>query len=494
LAALGFVYLIIVGSGATATMIALDRYNDDAETRRHLLVDLTMVERLRAAYSDQETGQRGYIISGDETFLMPYEDARRAEAVVIASLRRDLQDNQSLALDLDRVEALAQQWRLDHAQPEIDTRRTQGQDAASRMVATGEGRARFDELRSSVDTLSDRIGAQERAAAAAAARARNIAVALLIASVASTGAVSVVSAVLLRRWVVQPLEELTVAIEQLESDDTVTIPIDGPYELRTVSQAVDRMHGTLQMQRDRAIRTREMIEQNALLTVQLGNELASTLGDFPPGWSVATVLRPAQGLAAGDCYDVALLSPTTIGAVVLDIAGHGVDASILALKCKELLRAGLRNDLAPGEALSWLAANASGLDDTFLTAFVARIETNTGEVTYANAGHPPAVLTVGGRSTTLNCTGPLIGPLPDSSWQTAKDVFVPGATLVAYTDGLTEARDAASEFFGESRLYDLVTHAATPDAGAMLAHIVDSLDAFAPRLRDDATILVVSRA
>jgi phosphoserine phosphatase RsbU/P len=327
-----------------------------------------------------------------------------------------------------------------------------------------------------------------------AARARQIAVAALIASVATTGAVSVASALLLRRWVVRPLESLTDAIERLDIDENTTIPVDGPRELRTVSEAVDRMQETLRLQRDRAIRDREMIEQNALLTVQLGNELAGSLGDFPNGWSVASSLRAAEGLAAGDCYDVALLSPTTIGVVLLDIAGHGVDASILALKCKELLRAALRNDLAPGEALGWVAANASGLEDTFLTAFVARIETDTGVFTYANAGHPPALLRSDRATTLLARTGPLVGPLPDSSWHTLKDVFPSGTALVAYTDGLTEARNAAGDFFGEARLRDVVTMSDSTEAIVVLGRIVDELDAFAIRLRDDATLLVVSRA
>jgi len=272
------------------------------------------------------------------------------------------------------------------------------------------------------------------------------------------------------------------------------VPVDGPRELRSVSSAVDQMQQTMRRQRDTAIRNREMIEQNALLTVQLGNELAGALGDFPPGWRVASSLRAAEGLAAGDCYDVALLSPTTIGLVLLDIAGHGAEASILALKCKELLRAALRNDLAPGDALSWLLSNASGLEDTFLTAFVARIETDSGIFSYANAGHPPALLRVGSRTKLLAGTGPLLGPIPGFNWETVKDVFPRGSTLVAYTDGLIEARNDAGDFFGEQRLHDLVTDADSIDAPTMLREIVGELDAFAVRLRDDATVLVVSHS
>ena len=494
LGALGFAYLIIVGIGAAATMLALDHYNDDSEARRRLLVDLAVLERLRAAYSDQETAQRGYIISGDPAFLGPYDAGRTAANGALAALSDDLGGHDALSQEVQKVRELSERWRAEHAEPEIEVRRTQGAAAAASMVATGAGRNQFDLLRFTIDSLASTIGAEAQDATDQATRARQIAVAALIASVATTGAVSVASALLLRRWVVRPLESLTDAIERLDLEENTVIPVDGPRELRTVSEAVDRMQGTLRLQRDRAIRNREMIEQNALLTVQLGNELAGALGDFPTGWSVASTLRAAEGLAAGDCYDVALLSPTTIGVVLLDIAGHGVDASILALKCKELLRAALRNDLAPGEALGWVAANASGLEDTFLTAFVARIETDTGVFTYANAGHPPALLRTDGATTLLARTGPLVGPLPDSSWYSVKDVFPAATALVAYTDGLTEARRASGDFFGEARLRDVVTTSDSTDAGVLLGRIVDELDAFATRLRDDATLLVVSRA
>ena len=494
LGALGSVYLIIVGVGAVFAMAALGRYDHDAEERRLLLTDLAAVERLRAAYSDQETAQRGYIISGDETFLEPFAAGQSAAATALATLREDLGDRPALASVLSQVAERADRWRVEHAEPEIALRRTQGEEAAAHAVASGAGKAQFDELRAGVDSLSVDIGTAAAHATAAAARARRVAVTSLIASVVTTASVSIVSAFLLRRWVVRPLESLTDAIERLEAGELVTVPVDGPRELRSVSAAVDQMQQTMRRQRDTAIRNREMIEQNALLTVQLGNELAGALGDFPPGWRVASSLRAAEGLAAGDCYDVALLSPTTIGLVLLDIAGHGAEASILALKCKELLRAALRNDLAPGDALSWLLSNASGLEDTFLTAFVARIETDSGIFSYANAGHPPALLRVGDSTKLLAGTGPLIGPIPGSKWQTVKEVFPRGSTLVAYTDGLIEARNDAGEFFGEKQLHDLVTDADAVDAASMLREIIGELDAFAVRLRDDATVLVVSHS
>src|SRR4051794_37349425 len=110
LGALAFVYLIIVGTGAAVTLFALDRYNNDAERRRDLLTDLAVLERLRAAYSDQETAQRGFIISGDASFLAPYDTGRATAASALAALARDLQGHEPLSENLSTIATLADTW------------------------------------------------------------------------------------------------------------------------------------------------------------------------------------------------------------------------------------------------------------------------------------------------------------------------------------------------------------------------------------------------
>ena len=62
------------------------------------------------------------------------------------------------------IVTLADRWRVEYAEPEIEVRRTQGQEAASRLVATGAGRHQFDQLRASVDALGASIAAHAQAA------------------------------------------------------------------------------------------------------------------------------------------------------------------------------------------------------------------------------------------------------------------------------------------------------------------------------------------
>ena len=254
------------------------------------------------------------------------------------------------------------------------------------------------------------------------------------------------------------------------------------------------MQRTISQQRDDAIRARESIEQSAILAVQVRSELAGDLGDYPSGWTMAAGLRAAEGIVAGDCYDVALVSPTTISIVVLDIAGHGVQSAIAALKCKELLKAALRSGLEPGASVDWLSEQEHGLGDLFLTAFVAVLDTDSGRGTYANAGHPHALLAyAGGLLERLGPTGPIFGPI-EGSWETGSMVINPGGKLIIYTDGLVEARDVTRVFYGEERLERLLATLDCPDAQPVVDEILADLDLFHPgRLSDDVTLVVACR-
>ena len=224
-------------------------------------------------------------------------------------------------------------------------------------------------------------------------------------------------------------------------------------------------------------------------------ELASELGTFPEGWSAAAELLPAEGYLAGDCYDVSLVSSHVLGVIVLDIAGHGAAQAVTALKCREVLRSGLRVAASPGHALGLLAERLGTMESSFLTAFVALIDTRTGECRYANAGHPPALLASHDTVVVeLGPTGPLIGAFA-SQWRTETADIGPGAKLCVYTDGLTEARDGESQFYGSERLASMVVTLPCEVAEPVIKACFEDLESFRPdRLADDVTMVLVCRA
>jgi len=184
----------------------------------------------------------------------------------------------------------------------------------------------------------------------------------------------------------------------------------------------------------------------------------------------------------------------SLALVVVDIAGHGATEGILALRCKELLGASLAAGVAPGDAVGAAAAQLGDMGpEVFLTAFVAVVDTASGRVRYANAGHPPAYVCVADGDIELGPTGPLVG-LFEGEWATAESAIGVGDDLCVYTDGLIEVRNRHREFFGPDRLLELVRGARGEEAAVVVKHVLDEVELFAPgRLHDDATILVLCR-
>ena len=307
-------------------------------------------------------------------------------------------------------------------------------------------------------------------------------------------AATLAAALLVRRWVTRPVERLARAVRNARAGKVGVIAPQGPPEIADLARDVDALR--LQMNRALfdAVRARETIEQSASVVLHLRSELASGIDELPEGWTVAAQLHPAEGVVAGDCYDVIDLGPSDLGLVVVDISGHGAVSGILALRCKELLRAGLREGLPPNEALLWAAEQLDDLgDETFLTAFVAVVNLESGAVTYASAGHPPGLLCSATNTVELEPTGPIVGPFA-GPWESASTQMDAGARLAVYTDGLIEVRDDDGSEFGVRRLSDLVREAAPDEAEAIVKRCVDEVTSYAPeRLRDDITIALLCR-
>jgi serine phosphatase RsbU (regulator of sigma subunit) len=313
--------------------------------------------------------------------------------------------------------------------------------------------------------------------------------AIAVTAIAAAVTFALVALVALRRMEVRPLEALTTAAHAVQSSTAHVSRASEPQAGEMERSLRDSMAAS----GDVETAAREAMEQGTILAVQMRSELSRDLGDYPAGWTVAAGLRPAEGVVAGDCYDVGLLSATTIGLVVLDIAGHGALTAVSALRCKDLLKAGLRSGMAPGQAFGWLLAQDHGLAGTFLTGFVAVIDAESGLIRYASAGHPEALLRGGSQVTLLPPTGPIVGPMA-TEWRTEQVTVPVGGALVVYTDGLIEARDDARRFYGLERLQDLVRDADCSEAQPFVAQVLRDLDTFQPlRVADDVTLVVACR-
>jgi serine phosphatase RsbU (regulator of sigma subunit)/CHASE3 domain sensor protein len=485
--------------GGVARSLVRER-DDSAEHGRTVRIAREHVERLRAAYSDQETGERGYVISTSDDLLAPYREGRREATRLVRSLRADASDIEGIEPLLDRVVASAQRWHAQASEPEIAAVGTGNQAAALESIASGSGAALFDRLRTDLDALDRRVTDVGTTADDRAANTRRKLTVLVVVFVVLLFAGTVVAAWLIRRWVTRPIDRLVSDVRRVRAGDLdAPIRASGPPEIAELAEDIDDMRRAIDEQRLDAERARAAVEQNAAVVLALRSQLEPEVGELPEGWTTAAQLRAAEGVAAGDCYDLVRLRSGDLGLIVVDIAGHGATEGILALRCKELLRASLAAEVAPGDAVEAAAEQLGEMGpEVFLTAFVAVVNTQNGSIRYANAGHPPAFISSSERDIDLDPTGPLVGPFlgaTKSSWGTSIATMTPGDNLCAYTDGVIEIRNADNAFFGPERLRDLIRQSRRDAAPVIVKRCLDEAQSFSQgRMRDDATIVILCRS
>lgn len=488
----GIVAGVLVFGGLTAFAI---RERDDKRLRdRQLSVAVERVAQLGTAYADQQTGERGYVITGSSTFLDPYRDGRTAAAKLVGELRASL-DTRPLRRQLELVAGAMAAWRRDAAAPEIALTRAGRTAEAEDRIAAGTGQGLYETVRDRVQDLAVRVDGELARSHANLDTLRSRITWLFLSTVLVAVLGVLLASVLIRRWVTRPIDGLAGEVRRVRAGALDSaIRVTGPPELSSLATDVDAMRGRIRQQLVESERSREAVEQSAAVVLTLRSELEPVVGDLPDGWSVASRLRAAEGVVAGDCYDLFTTRDGHLALLVVDIAGHGATEGILALRCKEMLRTALTAGETPGDALATTAEILGDMgDEVFLTAFVAVIDTGEGRVDYANAGHPPAYVVGADRVTSLEPTGPLVGLLTPG-WETATVLVAPGDNLCAYTDGLTEARDATDDFFGSERLVELLQGSRCDEAQAVVKRCIDEVEAFSPGgLRDDATIVVLCR-
>jgi sigma-B regulation protein RsbU (phosphoserine phosphatase) len=129
----------------------------------------------------------------------------------------------------------------------------------------------------------------------------------------------------------------------------------------------------------------------------------------------------------------------------------------------------------------------------FASVFFAILDPATGALAYINAGHePPIIFNTRGVKTQLTRTGMVVGLMPDRPYTVRRARLKPGDTLLAFTDGVTDAMNARGESFDRERLIAMLAPASAADLldaieTRVRAHIADA------NQFDDITMLAVRR-
>lgn len=213
------------------------------------------------------------------------------------------------------------------------------------------------------------------------------------------------------------------------------------------------------------------------------------------GFEVGRVYQPGSGMMAGDFYDFFRLTPTRVAAVIGDVAGHGIEASITAFQAKYLLRVFLRQFKDPAQAVEELnnQLSALGRDEEFVSLAVVVFDTRAGTLRYTSAGHPAVYLWHERELAPLRSTGPLVMLAPGSEYYSREIRLDTDDLCLLYTDGLAEARDGES-LFGEERIAAIVRRDPGVAADVLCKTLLEAARDFSNGpIGDDVAILAIRR-
>ena len=236
----------------------------------------------------------------------------------------------------------------------------------------------------------------------------------------------------------------------------------------------------------------------ALATRIQADMLPNIFPAFPerPDFDIYASMDPAKEVG-GDFYDFFLIDETHLGIVMADVSGKGVPAALFMMISKILVQNYAMTGRSPAQVLQ--AVNdqicSNNREEMFVTVWLGVLDTETGKITAANAGHEyPVLMQAGGQFELLKDKhGFVIGGMEGMRYKEYELTLTPGSRLFLYTDGVPEATNAKNELFGTDRMLEALNEA--PDAAPemILKNVRKAVDGFVKDAEqfDDLTMLCV---
>ena len=216
-----------------------------------------------------------------------------------------------------------------------------------------------------------------------------------------------------------------------------------------------------------------------------------------PGLEFECAFAPSADGVAGDFY---LVAPgpdedSTILAVG-DVSGKGLEAARRATFVRTALATFACFVDDPGQLLqlsNQVLVERIGVSSTFVTAIVAVVQPREGRLAWASAGHPPPLRLDTGETLNGARPSPPLGVTTSLSCDTGQEELDPGAGLLLYSDGVTEAHRPRHELFGEHRLTAALREVAGSDPAAVVRRVLSDLHEHVGGTLGDDLCIVAAR-
>jgi sigma-B regulation protein RsbU (phosphoserine phosphatase) len=290
-----------------------------------------------------------------------------------------------------------------------------------------------------------------------------------------------------------------------QGDFTHRIDIRSRDQLGELADSFNQMTGSIENLLQTAAEKKRLEEE-----LRIARQIQMSLLPRGPvdirGLAVAALCVPAREVG-GDYYDFFPLGAERLGVLIADVSGKGTSAALYMAELKGLMLSLSQIHHSPRQLLIEVNRIISeNLDSrSFITMTYAIIDLAEGTMVYARAGHTPMIYVSGTDapargSKVLTPSGMVLGLRIPGASEKFSDLLEeerlslhPGDVIVLYTDGITEAMNAESDLFGESRLSRIVEEHGHLESGELRERILREIEAFvgAADQHDDMTMILM---
>lgn len=312
--------------------------------------------------------------------------------------------------------------------------------------------------------------------------------------------ISIAGSVVLTSVIIKPIKKLSEGASLIgQGDLDHRIDIKSSDELGRLAKEFNEMTQMIKEVKDREIETRLMNEQ-----MEMAKDIQEGLNPMEfynkDGIEIKGFTRAAKGVG-GDYFDYIDIDNYRVGALVSDVSGKGVPASLVMVMIRTVFTTYMtREDIDCASVVKAINDSLSTdfAIDKFASLFFIIYDRRTEELVFSNAGQGPLICY---RASLGGCTfakldGVPIGIMDDVDYAQAKVKLNKGDIVFMFTDGLTEMRNAEKEEYGLQRAIDLLINHHDDSAEDFMNILVEDIDKFRGDVppHDDMTMLVFKRS
>jgi sigma-B regulation protein RsbU (phosphoserine phosphatase) len=318
--------------------------------------------------------------------------------------------------------------------------------------------------------------------------------------------VALIMGLALARSITSSIHELFMGTERVRQGDfTHRINIATKDQLGELAESFNQMTGSIENLLQTAAE-KKRLEEELRIARQIQMSLLPRGPLDLPGVAVTALCVPAREVG-GDYYDFFPLAQDRLGVLIADVAGKGTSAALYMAELKGLVLSLSQIYQSPRQLLVEVNRIISANLDSrsFITMTYAVLDIPGGLMTYARAGHTPLIHFPGPSSPirgpqVLTPNGMVLGLRIEGAEEKFAELLEedqimlnPGDVIVLYTDGITEAMNASSDLFGESRLSKIIEEHGHLDSGELRERILREIEAFVGGAdqHDDMTMILM---